>query len=83
MYTFNAEKVQGWYATDVDKVPGVSSWRNQTKVITVDMAIPVMREKTARWVINFYNYIKSRRIISKNGWKKCATADVVLSEVPE
>ena len=59
---FLSEKCQGWYAGKVEKK--IKAGQN-----IIDMGIPVMREVTSRWLIDFYQYTqKNPAIIGNRMW---------------
>ena len=70
---------QGWYAREVEKK--INAGRN-TSDIAIEMGIPVMRELTSRWLIDFYQYVKKNPAIIDNGWKKCGITDALANGVP-
>ena len=45
------EKFQGWYAGEVEKK--INAGQN-TSDIAIETGIPVIRELTSRWLIDFY-----------------------------
>ena len=61
------EKLQGWYAGEVEKK--INAGQN-TSDIAIEMGIPVMRELTSRWLIDFYQYVQKNPAIIDNGWKR-------------
>ena len=73
------EKLQGWYAGEVQKK--INAGQN-TSDIAIEMGIPVMRELTSRWLIDFYKYVKKNPAIIDNGWKKCGITDALANGVP-
>ena len=73
------EKLQGWYAGEVEKK--INAGQN-TSDIAIEMGIPVMRELTSRWLIDFYQYVKKNPAIIDNGWKKCGITDAPANGVP-
>ena len=73
------EKLQGWYAGEVEKK--INAGQN-TSDIASEMGIPVMRELTSRWFIDFYQYVPENPAIINNGWKKCGIIDTLANGVP-
>ena len=76
---FMREKLQGWYAGEVEKK--IKAGQN-TSYIATEMGIPVMREITSRWLIDFYQYMQKNPAIIDNGWKKCGITDALANGVP-
>ena len=73
------EKLEGWYAGEVEKK--INAGQN-TSDIAIEMGIPVMRELTSRWLIDFYQYVQKNPAIIDNGWKKCGITDALANGVP-
>ena len=75
---FMREKLQGWYGGEVEKK--INAGQN-TSYIATEMGIPVMREITSRWLIDFYQYMQKNPAIIDNGWKKCGITDALANGV--
>ena len=73
------EKLQGWYAGEVEKK--INAGQN-TSDIAIEMGIPVMRELTSRWLIDFYQYMQKNTAIIDSGRKKCGITDALANGVP-
>lgn len=73
------EKFEGWYAAEVEKKLAAGC---PTRDIKVDMGIPLMREKTSKWLLDFFIYLNSNPSIILNGWRKCGITNALENGVP-
>ena len=72
------EKFQGRNAGEVEKK--INAGQN-TSDIAIEMGIPVIRELTSRWLIDFFQYMQKNPAIIDNGWKKCGITDALANGV--
>ena len=71
------EKFQGWYAGEVEKK--INAGQNTSDIAIIEMGIPVMRELTSCWLIDFYQYMQKNPAIID---KKYGITDALANGVP-
>ena len=76
---FMREKFEGWYAAEVKKKLAAGC---PTRDIKVGIGIPLMREKTLKWLLDFFIYLNSNPSIILNGWRKCGITNALENGVP-
>ena len=76
---FMREKFEGWYAAEVEKKLATGC---STRDIKVDMGIPLMRETTSKWLLDFFIYLNSNPSIIFNGRRKCGITYALENGVP-
>ena len=69
----------GWYAEQVKK-----QIENGVPVeeVKTDLRLLVLKELEAKWMLSAYDYLKFRRCIVENGFKKAGIMEAVEGQLP-
>ena len=64
---FLRQEAQAWYSQEIVKQMEKGK---QAHEIKVDVRISIVKPLHAKWIVKFYDYIRSKPELVKNGWKK-------------
>ena len=57
--------------------PGQKCRKKITTISQVDTRISVIKPLHAKWVVQFYDYVRGNRDVVKSGWRKSKIIDAV------
>ena len=49
--------------------------------IKVDVRISIMKPLLAKWIVKFYDYIRSKPELVKNGWEKAGISENLSEKI--
>ena len=75
---FIRDKFRHWYANEVSQ-----GLQNDTKngVVPVDMQAGVMKELGAKWLVGFYDHVRSNPNLIVNGFKEAGILEALENDV--
>ena len=74
---FLCGQFQDWYATQICQQLKVEGEVQTQAVQLVDLRLSIMKPLGARWMVNLFDYLKSKPEIIKNGFNGAGIMDIL------
>ena len=75
---FLRQQAQAWYSNQIRKQMEKGK---RTHEIKVDVRISVVKPLHAKWIVKFYDSVRSKPELVKNGWQKAGIAEKINEKI--